>query len=131
MSGCDALIGPVFILRTPVAAGGLSVCFVGIHVVEQPLQGGAHLVEGLRADDGRPLLFDRCYAVTGMCHQCTSAFGQADEFGAAVAGIGLTLQVAELLEVVDELGGGGQAQLRAGGDVGEAHFTHADRSEDL
>ena len=92
----------------------------------------AHIwVEGSHADDGRPLLFDRGYAVAGMGHQRTSPFGQADEFGASVAGIWLTLQVAELLQVVDELGGGGQAQLRAGGDVGEPHSTHADRSEDL
>src|ERR1700722_17022451 len=100
-------------------------------MIKQALHGGAHPVEGPRADDGRPLLFDGGHAVAGMDIQPTSAFGQADELGASVAGVWLTLQVAKLLEVVDELGGGGQAQLRASGDIGKAHSTHADRAEDL
>ena len=54
---------------------------VGIQMVEQALHGGAHLGEGSHADGGRPLLFDRGYAVAGMGHQRTSPLGQADEFG--------------------------------------------------
>lgn len=100
-------------------------------MVEQALQGGTHLVEGRRADDRRPLLFDSGYSVAGVGHHGASPVGEADEFGASVSGVWLTLEVAEVLEVVDQLGGGGQAQLRSGSDVGESHLTHADRAEDL
>ena len=76
---------------------------VGVQIVEQALHGGAHLVEGLRADNGRPLRFDRGHPVAGMGHDSTSPVGQADELGASVAGIWLSLQVTELLEIVHEL----------------------------
>ena len=76
---------------------------VSIQVVEQALHGGAHLVEGLPAGDGRPLRFDRGHTVAGMSHDSTSAVGQADELGASVARVWLPLEVAELLKVVHEL----------------------------
>jgi len=88
---------------TPPQDQKSSVRLVGIQMIEQPLHGGAHLVEGPRTDDGRPLRFDRGHAATGMGHHGTSPFGKADELGASVARILPTLQIAELLEVVDEL----------------------------
>src|ERR1700742_1676010 len=100
-------------------------------MVEQALQGGTQLVKGLGADDCRPLLFDCGYSVAGMGHHGISPLGEADEFGASVAGVWSTLEVTEVLQVVDQLGGGGQAQLRAAGEFGESHLTHPDRTEDL
>ena len=104
---------------------------VSVQIVQQSLHGGAHLVEGLPADNGRPLRFDRGHPVAGMGHDSTSPVGQADELGASVTGIRLPLQVTELLEVVHQLRGGSQAELCTGGDGGEPHVTHTDRSKDL
>src|ERR1700678_630424 len=65
--------GPFWSLASLLSTPELSsVRLVGIQMVEQALHGGAHLGEGSHADDGRPLLFDRGYAVAGMGHQRTS-----------------------------------------------------------
>src|ERR1700733_15665732 len=87
----------------PWMARGSPTRFVGVQIVEQALHGGAHPVEGLLADNGRPLRFDRGHTVAGMGHDSTSAVGQADELGAAVPRVWLPLQVTELLKVVHEL----------------------------
>jgi hypothetical protein len=68
-----------------------ATCLLGIQLIEQALHRGAHLGEGLPADGGRPLLFDGGHTVAGVGHHRTSPIGQADEFGAPVAGVGLSL----------------------------------------
>jgi len=107
------------------------VRLVGIQLVQKALHGRTHLVEGGPANNGRPLFFDGGHPVAGVGHHTASACGQADEFGAPVARIGLALEIVELLEVVDQLRCGGEAQLRAGGEFGEPDPTHADGTEDL
>src|SRR6202012_4024722 len=82
-----------------IGFGGLPMGLVGVQIVQQSLHGGPHLVEGLLADNGRPLRFDRGHPVAGMGHHSTSPLGQADELGASVTGIRLPVQGTKLLEV--------------------------------
>ena len=79
------------------------MCLVRVKMVEEALHGGGHVGEGLLADDGRPVVFDMGNAVAGVGLQLAAAFGQAYEFRASVTRVGVTFQVAERLEVVDEL----------------------------
>ncbi len=58
-------------------------------------------------------------------------FVSSIELGATVGRIGSTGQIAEVDEVVDELRGGGQAQLRAVCQLGQPNAAHPDVAEDL
>lgn len=57
--------------------------------------------------------------------------GQVDELGSAVGRVGAAGEVAQLDQVVDQLGGGRQAQLRPVGEFGQSYATGPDVAEYL
>ncbi len=79
----------------------------------------------------RPPALDVGDASTRVGHQIPAPCGQVDQLGPAVGRIGPAGQVTEFGEVVDELRSGGQAQLRAVGQLGEPDAAHPDVAEDL
>ena len=56
--------------------------------------------------------------------------GEADELGALVGGVGVALEVAEAVEVVDDLPHRLLGEARQGGELGEAHAVAVDEAED-
>ena len=83
------------------------------------------------ADDLRPSVFDVGDASSGIGHQCLAPLRQVDELCAAVGRIGSTGQISQVDEVVHQLRGGSQAQLRPVGQLGEPDAAHPDVAEDL
>lgn len=95
------------------------------------VQGVHGCVEGGAPNDvGPPLLY-----LGNSIPRCVEGVppppGGIDQLGSAVGGIGVAFQVAPGLQVVDQLGGRGWTQLRAGGEVGEPDAVDADVAEDL
>ena len=58
-----------------------------------------------------------------------SASGRIDQLGATVGGVWTAFQVAQALEVVDQLRGRGRAELRSGGELGQPYAVDADVAE--
>ncbi len=77
------------------------------------------------------MLLDLGDPVAGVVECLAAAGGGEDELGPLVGAVGPAFQVAEILQVADQLGGGGQAQLGAGGQVGEPDAVHAEVAEDV
>ena len=76
-------------------------------------------------------MFDVGDASSGVGHQCLPPLRQVDELRAAVGRVRSTGQVSQVDEVVHQLRGGGQTQLRPVGQLGEPDAAHPDVAEDL
>jgi hypothetical protein len=57
--------------------------------------------------------------------------GGIDQFRPSVGGVGAAIQVTEVLQIVHQFGGRGQAQLGPRGELGESYAVDADVAEDL
>jgi hypothetical protein len=99
--------------------------------VQQFLQGAAGVGEALRPDDLRPVLLDLGDPVAGVVERTAAAGGRKNELGPLVGAVGPAFQIAQRLQVADQLGDGGQAQLSPARQVGEPDAVHADVAEDV
>lgn len=77
------------------------------------------------------MLLDLGDSVPGVVECLPAAPGREDQLRPPVARVGAAFQVTELLQLGDEVGGGGQAQLRARGQVGEPGAVDTDVAEDV
>jgi len=77
------------------------------------------------------VLFDLGDFVPGVVERLPAAAGREDQLGPLVVRVGAAFQVTELLQLADQLGGRGQAQLRPGGQVSQPDAVDADVAEDM
>ena len=77
------------------------------------------------------MLFDFGDPVASVVECCAAAGGREDQFGPSVGGVRPAFHIPELLQVVDQFGGGGEAQLGAGGELGQPDAVDAEVAEDL
>jgi hypothetical protein len=73
-----------------------------------------------------PSLFEFDDGPSGGVENLAAFSGREDQLRTAVRRIGTPFEVAELLELVDELGAGSQAQLRFAGEVGQPDAVDTD-----
>lgn len=95
------------------------------------LHGVAHRGEVIVADDVSPAPLDGGDPVAGIGEQFTAAAGRENQLGAPVVRVGAAFQVAEPLQVADQLRGGGEAELGAFGQLGQAYAVEPDAAEDV
>ena len=77
------------------------------------------------------MLLDLSDAVAGIVERLVAAGGGEDELGPLVGAVGPAFQVAKVLQVADQLGGCGEAQLGPRRQVGEPDSVHAHVAEDV
>ena len=73
-----------------------------------------------------PLGFDLGDGLAGAGEQGPALPGRVDELGAAVERVGSTLEVAEILQIVDELGAGRKAEVGALSELGQPNPVDSD-----
>lgn len=77
------------------------------------------------------MLLDLGDPVAGVVECLPAAPGREDQLGPPVVRVRAAFQVTELLQLADQLGGRGQAQLRPAGQVGQPDAVDADVAEDV
>ena len=91
----------------------------------------AHVVESPFPENASPVLFDFGDPVAGVVERLAAMGGGEDQLGAPVVRVRAPLEVTEPLQIADEFGGGGQAQLCPGRQVREPDAVDADVAEDV
>jgi len=71
--------------------------------IEEVVKGSAGFVEGTRGASPSPVVLDLSDLAAGFVEEPSTLGGRDDELGATVAGVGLTLEVAGILEFVHKL----------------------------
>ena len=77
------------------------------------------------------MLLDLGDPVAGVVEHLPAAPGRKDQLRPSVPRIWAAFQVTELLQLADQLGGRGQAQLRPGGQISQPDAVDADVAEDM
>jgi hypothetical protein len=77
------------------------------------------------------VLLDLGDPVAGVVEYLPAAPGREDQFRPPVARVWAAFQVTELLQLADQPGGRGEAQLRPGGQIGQPDAIDADVAEDV
>jgi hypothetical protein len=98
---------------------------------QEALKGRTGVIEFGLSDQVSPVLLDLGDPVAGILQRLPPAGRRKDELGSAVGGIWLSLEVAEVLQVGDQVRGSGQAQLRPAGEFGQPDAVNADVAEYL
>ena len=83
------------------------------------MESAAGDIEGSAWEFLAPSLFELGHSLSGGVEGLAAFSGREDQLCPTVGGIGTPFEVAEMLELVDELGAGSKAQLRLGGEVGQ------------
>ena len=103
----------------------------GSQPVEKDLHGLAHGVEAVGAGEPAPVRLELGNPVPRVVERSPAATGREDQLRPPVLRVGAAFQLAELLQLADQLRGGGQAQLRPGGQLGEPDAVDTDVAEDV
>jgi hypothetical protein len=99
---------------------------LGVEGNNKVVQGSARRIEGPFGEALSPSLFELCDGGSGGVEYGTPLLCRKEEFCATVGRVGTPGEVTELLELVDELGACGQAELGLSGEVCEPNAIDAD-----
>lgn len=90
-----------------------------VESLKQLIEGPAGFVEGAGLAACAPSLFETGDRMAGLVEQPATARRRHDQLGSSIGGIRLPVEVAECLQLVDQLGAGGQAEVGARRKLGE------------
>ena len=127
-AGCEPTAPAAPGLRSPDSVRRFSVLR---QLVQQVLHHPAHVVEMRSAHGCPPVLLDLGDPITGVAESLPSARCRKDQLRPPVGGIRSALEIAELLQIADQLRGGAEAQLRSGCQLGQPDTIDADIAEDV
>jgi hypothetical protein len=101
-------------------------CGFGVERDDQVVEGSASRVERTSGKALPPSLFQGCDRGSRFVEYGAPPLCRKDQLGAAVGAVRTSDEVAQLLQLVDELGASSEAELRFAGKVGEADAVDAD-----